>query len=152
MNRKSYRKCTSTPWGTTTDLSERREEGEGVVGAEGNIDDSVVSESRDRVESSDLLPTTLSTGGDEETGVFPTESTRFPKTTGGVDERFPLGREVSETGRDTKEECIVRFHDAGRDDWVVGLGTSVHLYKNLFGKSLGDSNARTNISTRTIAV
>lgn len=60
-SRKSYRKCTSAPRGTTTDLSERGEEGEGVVRAEGNIDDSMVSESRDRVESSDLLPTALST-------------------------------------------------------------------------------------------
>lgn len=30
-NKKSYRKCTSAPRGTTTDLSERGEEGEGVV-------------------------------------------------------------------------------------------------------------------------
>lgn len=151
MDRKSYSKGTGTPWRTTADLSDIGKEREGMLVSEWNIDDSVVSESRDRVESSDLLPTTLATGRDEETSVFARKSTRSPETTSGIDERFPLGREISVTGRDTKEESVVRFQDFGSDDWVAGLGSSIHLFEDLFGKGLSDPGARNNISTRSIA-
>lgn len=119
--------------------------------SERNIDDSVMSESRERVESSDFLPTTLPSGGNENTGVFSRERTGSPKTTGGVDERFPLGREVSETGGDTEEESIIRFQDVGSDDGIGGLRSSMHLVENLFRKSLSNPDARNNISTRPIA-
>lgn len=149
MEKESYSKSTGTPRRTTTDLSKRGKEWEGVLVPEWNIYDSVVSEGRDRVESSDLLPTALPAGRDEETGVFARESTRSPETTGGIDERFPLGREISVTGRDTEEEGVVRFQDVGSDDWVARLGSSVHLSEDLFGKGLGDSDERSNISNCT---
>lgn len=148
---KTYSKGTGTPWRTTTDLGERGKEGEGVLVSERNVDDSVMGEGRDRVESSNFLPTTLPTGGNEKTGVFPRESTGSPETTGGVDERFPLGREVSVTGGDTEEESIVRFQDFGSDDGIGGLRSSIHLLENLFGKSLSDPDARNSISIRPIA-
>lgn len=146
-NVKTYSKGTSTPWGTTTDLGERVEQGECVLVSERNIDDSVVGEGRDRVESSDFLPTTLSTGRNEDTGIFSREITRSPETTGRVDERFPLGREVSVTSGDTKEKSIVRFQDFGGDDRIGGLRSSIHLLENFIRKSLSDPDAKT-ISVR----
>lgn len=148
MDRESYSKGTGTPWRTTADLSDVGKEWEGMLVSERNIDDSVVSESRERVESSDLLPTTLPTGRDEETGVFAGESTGSPKTTSGIDERFPLGGEISVTGGDTEEEGIIRFQDVGSDDWVAGLRSSVHLSEDLFGKGFGDPDARKKILVR----
>lgn len=85
--------------------------------SERNVDDAVVGKGGDGVKSSDFLPTTLGTSGNEETSVFAGKSTLSPETTGGVDERLPLGGEVSVTGRDTEEESIIRLQDRGSDSW-----------------------------------
>lgn len=119
--------------------------------SEGNIDDTVMDKGRHRVESSNFLPTTLPTGRNEKTSVFARKTTGSPETAGSVDERLPLGREVSVTGGDTEEESIVRLQNVGGDDWVGGLRSSVHLLENLFRESLGNPDESNNVSMRSIA-
>jgi hypothetical protein len=43
-----------------------------------------------------------------------------------------LGREISETGRDAKEEGVVLFKGGDVDGWVGGFWTSMELGEDFF--------------------
>jgi hypothetical protein len=57
-----------------------------VLVAEGNIDETMVHESGQRVGNGDLLSTTLGTSGDKHTAHLALESTLAPEGAGGVPE------------------------------------------------------------------
>jgi hypothetical protein len=87
----------------------------------------VVCQGRHRSNGSALLSTTRRSGRDEDTGVFAEVSTRSPLGASVVPESLPLSWEVTITGGNAEEECIVALQSLGIDDGDVGLGRSVHL-------------------------
>lgn len=138
---KTYGEGAGTPGAATTDLGVVAEEVEGGLVAERHVDDAVVSEGAHGGDSSALLSTTLSSGGDEETGVLAPEGTGLPLAAGAVPERAPLGGEVAVAGGDTQKESIVLLEDGGvgeGGDGVV-LGRGVHLVENLLRQGLLDA-------------
>jgi hypothetical protein len=88
------------------DLREVAQLTEGMCVAERDVDDAVVSEGGEGVESSRLLSSTSAGGRDEHTGVLAAESTGRPELTSGIPESLELGREVTVTGGNTEEESI----------------------------------------------
>lgn len=81
---------------------------ESMCVAERNVDDAVMSEGGEGVESSRLLSSTSAGGRDEHTSVLARESTGRPELTSGIPESLELGREVTVTGGDTEEESVNR--------------------------------------------
>lgn len=128
----------SAPGRATVDLIEVGEEGEGGLVAERHVEKTVVGESRDRVEGSNLLTTARGTSADEQASELAVELTLGPETTGGIPEGAPLGRLGTKTGRDTEEEAVVLGQVGRSDDGVIRLGGSVHLGENLVREGLRD--------------
>jgi hypothetical protein len=62
------------------------QKGEDVTVAERSEDDPVVGQSRERTVDGHFLPSARTTGGNEDTGVFSSESALSPETTGSVPE------------------------------------------------------------------
>lgn len=136
----TYGEGAGTPGAATTDLRVVTEEVEGGLVAEGNVYDTVVSESAHGGERGALLSTTLGGGRDEQTSVLAPEGTSLPLATGLVPEGAPLGREVAVAGGDTEEEGIVLLEDGGVGEGGDGaiLGRGVHLGEDLLGEGLLD--------------
>ena len=130
---------TGTPGATTVDLLKVGKLTEGGLVAQGNVDETVVSQSAHGSNGSRLLATTEGTGGDEETGILAPVTTRGPDTASLVPEGFPLGREVTVASGNTEQNGIVLKEGVRLGNGVVGLGGSVHLGQDLIGESLGDS-------------
>jgi hypothetical protein len=129
---------TGTPWGTTADLRMVGENAESVLVAQRNEDHSVMDKGRHGVRGSDLLPTALGTGGDENADVFAVKSTTCPEAAGSVDECLPLTGEVTITSGDTEEESVVIRQIGGFDGVIRRLLRGVHGCKNLRAEGLGD--------------
>lgn len=131
-------KSSSTPGGSTANLSQGGHLGESLGVTEGNVDDAVVGKGGEGVHGSALLTSTNTGGRDEDTGVLAVEASGGPDLTGAVPEGLPLCGEVAVTGGDTEEECVVLLEDVGVGEGldVGGLGRSVHLAEDLLGESL----------------
>lgn len=138
----AYSKSTSTPGASTVDLLQVGQLGKGMLVAQGNVDESVVSEGAHGGDGSRLLATTESTGGNEKTGVLAPVTTSGPDGASGIPEGLPLSREVTVTSRDTEQNGIVLQKVVGLANGVAGLGRGVHLGQNLLGESLADSRKR----------
>lgn len=129
---------TSTPWAAAVDLAQVGQKREGVLVAQRNVGDAVVSQGAHGSKGSGLLTTTESAGGDEQTSVLAEVAAGSPDLARLVPEGLPLGREVAVTSGDTEQESIVLQELSRLGDGVVGLGRSVHQLQNIVGKSLGD--------------
>jgi len=134
----TYSEGTGAPGGSTANLGEISEDGEGVLVSERNKDETVVSEGAHGGDGSRLLASSHGSSGDEHTDVLARESTLAPESAGGVDERLELSREVSVTGGDAEEDTIVVAKGVGGSDGIVPLGSGVHLGEDLVGESLGN--------------
>jgi len=88
---------------------------------------SVMCQSRERSNDSALLSTTGRRARDEDAGIFAPVSTGTPLASGRVPEGLPLSWEVTITGGNAEQECIVALESLGIGDWNIGLGRSVHL-------------------------
>lgn len=64
---------------------------------------------------------------------------------GGVPEGLPLCWEVSVSGWNAEEECIIRFEGLWVDDWVVGLWWCVHLRLLVSDVLYFQKDGRTNL-------
>jgi len=71
---------------TTVNLVQVGQKREYVLITERNEDDAVVGQGGERGVDSHLLSSTRSTGGNEDTGVFSSEGTLSPETTGSIPE------------------------------------------------------------------
>jgi hypothetical protein len=96
----------------------------------------MMGQSRNRSNDSALLSTTRGTGGDENTSVLAPVSASGPLTSSGIPESLPLSWEVTITGWNAEEECIVTLEGFGIDDWDIGLGGCVHLQKEWMSANL----------------
>ena len=120
------------------DLGEVGQLGKAMLVAQRNVDEAVVSEGAHGGNSSGLLTTTESTGGDEQTSVLARVATSGPDGARGIPEGLPLSGEVTVTGGDTEQDGIVLQKVVGLSNGVVGLGRGVHLGQDLLGEGLGD--------------
>lgn len=120
------------------DLVEVGQLGEDGLVAERNVDETVVGESAHGSKAGRLLATTLSAGGNEETGVLAPVTTGGPDTTSAVPEGLPLGGEVTVASGDTEQDGVVLKESVGFGNGVAGLGGSVHLGQNIVGEGLSD--------------
>lgn len=84
------------------DLLQVSQLGKGVLVAQRNVDETVVSEGAHGGDGSRLLATTESTGGNEETGVLAPVTTSGPDGASGIPEGLPLSRQVAVASRDTE--------------------------------------------------
>jgi hypothetical protein len=87
----------------------------------------VVGQCRERSNDGALLSTTRGSSRDKDASVLAPVSTGAPLASSGVPEGLPLSWEVTITGGNAEEECIVALESLGIGDWDVGLGWSVHL-------------------------
>src|SRR5882757_2032514 len=110
---------TSTPGAPSMNLLHVRQQREHALVSQRYVDDTVVNESAERVLDRLFLAASLSSDRDENPGVLPGKSTGGPQTTSRIPERLPLGRIVSESGGDSKEESVVGGEDVWCDDRVV---------------------------------
>lgn len=134
----TYSVGTGTPGATTVNLLEIGHEGEGVLVAQRDVDETVVGEGAHGGQSSALLATTGGTSGDEETSVLAPVATGSPDGAGLVPECLPLSGEVTVASGDTEEDGIV-LQEVGRlSDGVAGLGRGVHLGQSLVREGLGN--------------
>lgn len=137
----TYGEGTGTPGGATADLAVVTEKVESGLVAEGNVDDTVVSESAHGSKRGALLSTALSASGDEETSILAPEAARLPLLASVVPEGSPLGGPVAVAGGDAEEERVVLLEHRGVGDLGdrLVLGRSVHLGQDLLGESLLDA-------------
>lgn len=124
------------------DLLQVSQLGKGVLVAQRNVDETVVSEGAHGGDGSRLLATTESTGGDEETSVLAPVTTGGPDGASSIPEGLPLSREVTVASRDTEQNSIVLQKVVGLADGVARLGRGVHLGQDLLGESLADPRKR----------
>lgn len=96
----------------------------------------MMGQSRNRSNDSALLSTTRGTGGDENTSVLAPVSTSAPLASSGIPESLPLSWEVTITGWNAEQECIVTLEGLGIDDWDIGFGGCVHLEKEWMSANL----------------
>ena len=144
----SYSKGTSAPWATTTDLVQVCELREGILVAERNVDDAVMSEGAEGGDDSALLATTLGTAGHEDANVLAVEGATSPLAAGAVPEGLPLAREVTETCGDADQDGVVGLELLGvaEDRHALRLSRGVQLSEDLLWEGLGDSVMRVEVS------
>lgn len=83
---------------------------------------------------------TYSTGGHENTRIFPPVPSRLPLMPGAVPEGLPLCWEITVTSGDTEQEGVVLLENSRvLQDFIIRFWWSVHLAENFFRKCLRDS-------------
>ena len=148
---KSERLDRATEYGksrrTTVDLIEVGQLSEGVLITHRDVEDPVVGEGRQGVESRGFLTSAGSASGDEDACVLASKGTRCPEGAGRVPESLysasqseteanegvkriylPLSRHVAVPGRDAKDKGIKLWEFGGLDDFVCGFFRCMHLY------------------------
>lgn len=109
--------------------------------AERNEGNAMVSQSAHGVHSGRFLTTAGAAGGEEDTSLLAPVTALSPDAARPVPEGLPLGREVTVTGRDAKQDSVIFKECLGRSNGVVALGRGVHLLQNLVGECLRDPGA-----------
>lgn len=106
--------------------------------AEGNVDETMVHESGQRVGDGDLLTTTLGASGDKDTAHLALESALAPERAGSIPECLPLNGEVTVTGGNTKEERVKVDKVVREEDRVVGSRGRLDELQDIVGEGLLD--------------
>jgi hypothetical protein len=89
---------------------------------------------------------TYSTGGHENTRIFPPVPSRLPLTPSAVPEGLPLCWEITVTSGDTEQEGVVLLESSRvLQDFIIRFWWSMHLAENFFRKCLRDSLMRVSI-------
>jgi len=109
-----------------------------VLVAEGNVDETMVHESGQRVGNGDLLSTTLGTSGDKHTAHLALKSALAPERASGVPECLPLNGEVAVTSGDTKEERVKVDKVIREEDRVIGSRRRLDELQDIIGEGLLD--------------
>lgn len=136
----SAREGASTPRGATADLSQVREDGEGLGITQRDVDHTLVHPGAERLESGCFLATACGSGGDKETEVFAMETTRLPQATEAIDEGLPLSTVVGIAGGNAKQEGIVLSEDLrGNEGDGSVLLWGIHLLQDFGWEGLFDS-------------
>lgn len=128
------------PGAASVDLGEVGQLAEGLVEAEGHVDDAVVGQGGHGRDGGGLLAAALGGGADEEAGELAVVAAGGPLLAGLVPEGLPLGGEVAEAGGDPDQEGVVLGEGGGvlEDLDVGGLGAGAQLGQDLGGECLGD--------------
>lgn len=142
------------------DLGQVRQLREGVLVAEGNVDETMVHESGQRVGNGDLLSTTLGTSGDKHTAHLALKSALAPERASGVPEclyeyvkervqpcrckitYLPLNGEVAVTSGDTKEERVKVDKVIREEDRVIGSRRRLDELQDIIGEGLLDPGVK----------
>jgi len=145
---------------TTVNLGQVRQLREGVLVAEGNVDETVVHEGGQCVGNGDLLSTTLGTSGNKHTTHLALKSTLAPKRASGVPESLykyvneriqpcrykitylPLNGEVTVTGGNTKEECVKVDKVIREENGIIGSRGCLDELQDIVGEGLLDPGAK----------
>lgn len=136
----TYGKGPSAPWATTTDLGQVGEQGEGSLVSERDVDDTVMSKCAQSIDNSGFLSSSCGRGRDKDAGIFTPIASGLPLLTGRIPECFPLRREISVTGGDTKQEAVVRLESIGGGERDIRvLGGRVHLGKHFLREGFTNS-------------
>ena len=138
MERKSYGEGAGTPWATTMDLVEVRQQREDGLVAQRDVDPAVVGKSAHCSDRSRLLTTARSTCGHENARVLAPKATTGPDTTCLVPKCLPLGGEVAIASRDTKQDGVVLKELARLSNGIVRFSGGMHLGQDLGAKGLSD--------------
>lgn len=127
----TYREGPRAPWRTTMHLVEIGELAKSSLVPQRHIDHAVMSERAHGRNASGLLPSTDTSGGNEQARVLAPEATLLPLGAGGIEESFPLGGEVAVTGGDAEQDAVVLL-ELGRCDDRDGrvLWRGVHLLED----------------------
>ncbi len=78
-----------------------------------------------------LLTTARGGRAHEHSNVLAPVGTLSPLLAGVVEEGFPLCREISVAGRNSKEESIVLFEFSGGDDGQTGFRGRMHEFEDM---------------------
>ncbi|KAH3662266.1 hypothetical protein OGAPHI_005515 [Ogataea philodendri] len=135
---------TGTPWRATVNLVEVGEVSKGLGVSQWDVDQTLMGEERQGVDNGNLVTTTRS-GGNEDTGSLVVKATSGPETSSSVEEGLDLGRNVTESGWETKQDTVILGQSFWGSDWELWSRWSVEFLQNVLGKgfwNLEDLNGR----------